>query len=63
MLERKFSRAAVVEASFHSICQIIPFPSRIAHGKIWCPPQKSDLGLGGGIFECVFMVKSTHDWR
>lgn len=33
MLERKFSRAAVVEASFHSICQIIPFPSRIAHGK------------------------------
>jgi hypothetical protein len=37
MLDRKFFRAAVraavVEASFHSICQIIPFPSRIAHGK------------------------------
>jgi hypothetical protein len=31
--------------------------------KMSLSSAKSDLGLGGGFFECVFMVKSTHDWR
>jgi len=43
-----------------ALCDTV-LPRALKTGSLGCGPQKSNLRLCGGTFECIFMVKSTQN--